>query len=270
MANCHLSTLLLLLTGVTLTAGESGVYFTSQNEIYGAYGSWVLTFTVDLRPYIEQLNLLYREITQFETLVAPIKTGNFPHVPEDKRKHYVILANGTSGLIDAELKQFYQEYNNIRGVWQSIEVMLYNRFARKRDPSKPTGGRGVRTRRVLFPFMSKVLHFLFGTSSASDLRQLKRAITQLGETQSSIIHVLDRSVSLLNKTNIALSENRRAINQLTNVTKRIGNFVRDLRQKISGYATCSCFQFSAIKITSLVPSCIIQLDSELLGSGSHA
>ena len=219
--------LLFLALSVVSTTGHSGVYFIPDNEIYGAYGSWVITFSMDLAPFKEQLNRVYKEVTQFETVIAKVNSKeHLKTLPESFQKQYSILANGTAALMDAEIKMFYHEYSNIRREWQSIEVLMYNRVTKAR----PKQGRK-RTHRSLLPWIGSILSSLFGTATNANLREVKRALTKLADGQSNVVHALQTSLTLLNKTTAAVSQNRKAINQLANVTDRLETFIQDLKYK---------------------------------------
>lgn len=56
---------LCLLTCLTGSYGQSGTYFVQQDSVFNSYSSWIITITVDLDPYEQQMAVLTREIKQF-------------------------------------------------------------------------------------------------------------------------------------------------------------------------------------------------------------
>ena len=104
---------------------NSGVYFTRENYIYAAFGSWIITFTVDLRPYKYHLTHMYKEVGEFETIAVDLNDKSHSQkLPEAFRKQFTVLANSTKGLVPAEIQHFKQEYREVLKVWQSVEVLL--------------------------------------------------------------------------------------------------------------------------------------------------
>ena len=153
---------------------DSGVYFTKQNEIYAAYGSWIITFTIDLQPYQTQFNTLYKEVWEFEQVTQKLTDKSYVQgLPEAIQKQYALLANSTKGMIDAEIHHFYQEYKEVQKVWESVEMLLYN------QPMIPTNlvttikNKGLRRpRRALFSFVGSLMSSLFGTATTANLRKV--------------------------------------------------------------------------------------------------
>ena len=75
-----------------------------------------------------------------------------------------------------------------------------------------------RQKRALVKFVGTVLSQLFGTASEADLGKLKSSIMSLKNSQSQLVHVVSESVTLLNKTNENVKENREATGKLINVS----------------------------------------------------
>ena len=59
-----------------------------------------------------------------------------------------------------------------------------------------------------------LLNALFGTATESDLEGLRNQISNLAVNQNDIVHVVENSMSAINKTNTLVSRNRHAINNL--------------------------------------------------------
>ena len=66
-----------------------------------------------------------------------------------------------------------------------------------------------RSRRSLLPIVGNALSYLFGVTSEDDLRVISRALARLTNTQGRLLHVMEDSVSVINVTRHAVSDNRR-------------------------------------------------------------
>ena len=71
-----------------------------------------------------------------------------------------------------------------------------------------------RSKRSLLPWGGDLLNALFGTATESDLECLQKQISNLAVYQNDLVHVVENSLSMLNKTNTLASQNRHAINNL--------------------------------------------------------
>ena len=70
---------------------------------------------------------------------------------------------------------------------------------------------GSRTRRSVLPVVGKIMSFLFGTISESDLEDIRRALNELSKNQIDIVHMLEEQMSILNVSRAQIAENRMAI-----------------------------------------------------------
>ena len=71
-----------------------------------------------------------------------------------------------------------------------------------------------RSKRLLLPWGGDLLNALFGTATESDLEGLRKQISNLAVNQNDLVHVVENSLSMLNKTNTLASQNRHAMNNL--------------------------------------------------------
>ena len=103
---------------------------------------------------------------------------------------------------------------------------------------KALGARtGRRTERSVLPLGGRILSFLFGTLSESDLDNVRRAVNDLSRQQQSIIHVLEDQVTILNVSRVQISENRHAIIDLLECLgffeERLGNLTREIQDRFN-------------------------------------
>ena len=71
-----------------------------------------------------------------------------------------------------------------------------------------------RSRRSMLPIVGSALSYLFGVTSEDDLRVISRALGRLTNTQGQLLHVMEDSISMINVTRRAVSDNRHKINEL--------------------------------------------------------
>ena len=62
--------------------------------------------------------------------------------------------------------------------------------------------------------MGNALSYIFGVTSEDDLRVISRALGRLTNTQGQLLHVIEDSISVINVTRHAVSDNRHKINKL--------------------------------------------------------
>ncbi|MCG8034449.1 MAG: envelope fusion protein [Candidatus Thiodiazotropha taylori] len=90
-----------------------------------------------------------------------------------------------------------------------------------------------RKRRSLLPFMTPVLHLLFGTLSSADVGALRRNVARLAKNQADITHVLEESLSVINASRISIDRNRQTINDiidsLTDMDVKFANITEALQ-----------------------------------------
>ena len=70
---------------------------------------------------------------------------------------------------------------------------------------------------------------IFGLGTEKDIQELKNIIEDNRDSLSSIVHKNNRLVSIVNATKYEMSENRQAINQLTEATKLLSKWVKETR-----------------------------------------
>ena len=176
-----------------------------QKNVHASYSSWILSFTIDVEPYDDQLQVLYQEIEQFHSAFHDLADRRRIH--GQKRSNWTEhdtfvskIRDEISTLIAQELQQFMQEYYIMKRLLDDINLL---------------GTKIVdRNRRSLFPFIGTALSNLFGTLSESDLKNVKNAISRLRQSDNQIVHVVRESLSLLNVTHAGVKENRETINRL--------------------------------------------------------
>ena len=85
----------------------------------------------------------------------------------------------------------------------------------------------MKNKRSLLPWGGDLLNSLFGTATESDLDGIRNQLTSLSANQNDLVHVVENSLTMVNKTNTVTAQNRQAINTMSQ------NFA-DLSNKLSG------------------------------------
>ena len=84
----------------------------------------------------------------------------------------------------------------------------------------------------MLPFVGSIMSKLFGTATVSDLTTIKQMLIKFGDTESQVIHVVSNSLTILNKTQVQVTENRYTINRLINVSTQLESELRNLYQTL--------------------------------------
>ena len=73
-------------------------------------------------------------------------------------------------------------------------------------------------KRSLLAFVGEILGTLFGTATSSNVREIRRYLDILANSDSQIRHVLQKTVTVLNHTELGMIENRQTVNELIEVS----------------------------------------------------
>lgn len=195
---------------------NSNPYFVHQGEVYSEYSSWLLTYTVNVEPFSQHVGHVRELLGQFRGKIQQLHgitpvSNNTTH-PNVEGPRLTRLRENMLVAIHREEGYLRVQYENIIDMIESIQVLTQTSKGRQR--------------RAALPFVGKALSYLFGTATEGNLRQLKLALSSLRDSQAKTIHGVSESVSLVNKTQTQVRENRDAINTLINVTERLEDKVR--------------------------------------------
>ena len=108
---------------------------------------------------------------------------------------------------DSKRQSFTATLENLRTEFQSLGEVLSGIFQSYTDHHSL----GSRTRRSIIPVVGKIMSFMFGTVSESDLENVRRAIRELSRNQLDIMHILEEQISILNVSRAQIAENSIAI-----------------------------------------------------------
>ena len=180
---------------------------------------WALTFSIDLNPYHENVNHINETIGNLkrEVSTAIDNRRNSIRDPNDNNP----LTNNTSAnsrlnviskLRDLKhnLMQQIESTESLSRLTISKTMNVLNRINRMYtlDGSE-------RNKRSLLPWGGDLLNSLFGTATESDLDGIRNQLTSLSANQNDLVHVVENSLTMVNKTNTVTAQNRQAINTMS-------------------------------------------------------
>ena len=194
------------LLGTTVLA-QSGTHFVYENRIYASYSSWVISYSVELAPYLHHLQTIQEEINTFRNdaeIILQRPPTNESVFHQSRHIRFQIMR-----LLKEETQTFVNEFSTIKSLIHTIKT-----FTQENEESFFSD----RNKRAILPFVGKVMSFLFGVSTVENVNRIRSSLVQLGNRQEQVIDVLATSFSLINKTNQEIHINRQAISRIANAT----------------------------------------------------
>ena len=218
-------TILLLTTALfVLTTATTGVNFIPQNEFYSTYSMWALSFSIDLNPYYDNINDINNTAMTLRLTIDD---------DIDKAiKNYRLLDNNNSTDIETVVNSLRLTKRKLLKQIEPCEVStqltvtrLYTTLDNIRDLYTHDSDR---QKRSLLPWGGDILKSLFGLATKTDMTRLRSQLNQLSINNNEMIHVLQNSLTIVNKTNSVLNDNRAAINTLTTAIEQVDRKIRVL------------------------------------------
>ena len=242
--------------GIVIQSTEQHVFFEEVQKGYKSEGKYVIVF-------LEDLNYLDTYFKQIEGNLIDVRRLSYAAkstfaARKDRQESYV--------------SAFHEVFWNARDLLELIRSK-YTTF------HNTVGSFDTRRRRALLP-LGNFFKFLIGVSSETDVQNLKEQVDNLARSQKSVIHAVEKSMSILNLTNSEISENRNAINELiatarsinlriTNTTQDILQILLPLHKFLTAYIHIkSCFEeteFLAQRFLLHLETVYSKLDILLLG-----
>ncbi|VDI31128.1 Hypothetical predicted protein [Mytilus galloprovincialis] len=202
---------------------SENVVFDKINSITTTRSNWLVTFVTDLKPFDNFIKKLSNDIVQTAALAQEI-TRRYDKPEKEGFKN-------TFSNLRHEFRLLTDTHTSILRIFNDYKALHRNK-------------------RSVLPIIGKVMHFLFGTLTDSDVSAIKGNIRVLADNQNKLSHVLLENLSILNVTRIEVSENRLAINsligdlseidsKLENVTEEFEKQIIDLENYIQKLLTCT-------------------------------
>ena len=170
---------------------RENVVFSKLAEVSLSSTSWKLSLLVKLDVYQNIFSDFQDHLSKIDSVLkGTIKTH---------RKNRIHTFQGYYADLNSELIHI----NNTR---KSI-VKKFETFRSLHNGSN-------RQKRALVPFIGKIYGWLFGLSTESDLSDIRQAINDLGANQQKFSHVLEQSITILDKSREDIATNRDRINKI--------------------------------------------------------
>ena len=180
---------------------RQNVVFTKESEIHVTRSTWTVTLDLDLKPYETLLNKYLTDITK----VAVVNWDTIKTIKKDLEpqftQHFIDLEDELRHLNDTRRK-LVDTFDDYRSLHQ-------------------------RSRRSILPFVGDALSWLFGTTSESDMNNIRVALKTLNSNQGKLQHVVKQSLSMVNMTHNQVIQNRKRLNKLNEGMREIYTALRN-------------------------------------------
>ena len=206
MGLCCLS-LAALLVIIPINA-QTGTYFVPVNTVCASYSRWVLSFTFSLIEIERELKEVESHVENFR-----VTTANYF---EDGLQRIETYGNDTS--LSALIQSYVTHYNAEFLQFEQELITLLNTY---KLITQTSGRTPIREKRALVPIIGDALSWLFSTASESEIQGVQDGLVKLQSAQKMLVHVVDKSLTMVNKTMSVAKENREAVNSLINSQKTL-------------------------------------------------
>ena len=199
---------------------HENVVFHKTNDITTTRARWMVTMVIDLNPFDLFINKIHRDIQN----AAGVASAIVEYYEAPKKQGFL----NTFTSLNKEIDNLNQTHLSIISTFTDYKSL---------HP---------RVTRSLLPIVGKALSFLFGVISEGDLDQIKESVKKLADSQQTIIHVVEKAISVLDISRVQITENRRAITglivalqqidgKLSKLTAAIEKQVKELENFIEMY-----------------------------------
>ena len=128
-----------------------------------------------------------------------------------------ILKTSLRNEIESREREIYSSILQLTGILDNIKEM----YTEDRANNKK--------KRSLLPWGGDLLKSLFGTATESDLDGLRKQLRRISGNQNELVHVVENSLTMINKTNTFSKQNRQALNILASDLTRLDNKLIQLK-----------------------------------------
>ena len=219
---------LILANYLTYVTTTTGVNFVPQNEFYSTYSMWALSFSIDLRPYYDNIaHINHTAMTLRPKVITEI--GNAIQRISNSRDNVSTSIDFESEMV--LLRSNLMQHISLCEMQASLTLLqLTNTLDDLTELYTQTDDR--RQKRSLLPWAGDLLGSLFGTATKSDMSRLRQQINSLSANENELVHVVENSLSIINKTNSVVANNRRVINILSHAADKLDRKIRMLNNVI--------------------------------------
>ena len=201
----------MLFVGLCYTQGtlvSRNVVFQKVNEVTTTRAQWLVTFVTDLKPYMDGMERLYKDVGEVQQVIWQIVS------------HY----NKKGHIYTASFAKLGQEAKMIREGLVGLQTNFLEYRTLHTDAN--------RDRRAIIPFIGKALGFLFGTVTDKELNTVKQHVNKLARNQEEIVHVVRQGLTLVNESRVEISKNRQAVESLLDGIEEADRRLRNVTEAV--------------------------------------
>jgi len=231
---------------------ETGTYFHHENKIYASYSSWLLVFNFEWKPYGSNIRRVQNGMSDFSEKFSELsKQPVLSTLPEQTQLLTLDLRSRLYSLFQSEHQMFQRSMVKVKSTYDNLRSVT---TTQKQD----------RNKRALLPFVGNLASSLFGVATKSDIRQINEGLQRIRNTEKTVAHLLQDSLSVINKTNQDVQINRKTINQLI----KNSDILKEKLQNVFDEVTTKLqYTHTALELHSAFHVLMTALDSltEMLG-----
>ena len=189
---------------------QESVLFHPVLKAYPTHHSWIISAHISLGDLEKQWKMFIQQKARSQQLLNSLQQK--PLAP-----NYLLSA------LQAEFTNLDSIYTSYKPLILTVTQLL------KRGPSfNGMSPLSKHAKRSLLPYLGDVLSWLTGTAMTGDVRDIKKKVNQLIETQTQQQETLIHVILILNVTRYAMQVNRQHINAVMEVVERTHNDVTTL------------------------------------------
>ena len=207
----------------------TGVNFVPHNEFYSTYSMWAISFTIDLRPYYSNIDHINRTAMTLRPTVSNEIDRSISNLNRSRQNNTNIPPEIESDL--TLLKINLAQQISVTELQATAAIFRVNQIL-KDLRELYTQDNDFRSKRSLLPWAGDLLGSLFGTATKADMAQLRNQINSIASNKNELVHVVQNSLTIVNKTNNIVANNRRSLNLLTAANNKLDKKMRILHNTL--------------------------------------
>jgi hypothetical protein len=231
------------------------------NSVFTIESKWLASFMISFESYQNYFDTLEHDIHSTKRLIKRYNEMFSSITLDDETK-----------LLVSSFNMYEQRFTQL----QSNSAYLRNKL----NGLQSIVPHHTRSKRALFSFLGDLLSGLTGVATQSDLDLVNRRLKRMYEHNAELAHLVEESVSVMNVTQVKISEVIDSVNHLNNMSLeiqlRLRNVTRELKNELSNVRMVDFYdQHMSFHVTLLqdhletVKTQIVHLESMLSHVFSH-
>ena len=173
-------------------------------------------FTHDLKPFGTSIRKVQTSVSEFKKSFDQINQKPLPdHLTQPTKIKLLELRSKLKALFQSEYQHFEKGLHELENAFANLK-------------SVTTIKESIRVKRALISFVGDIASKLFGVATESDIKHVSKGLNSLQKSEKETLHLFKESMSVVNKTNENVKNNRKIIKQLLQATNTLDIKLRDL------------------------------------------